>query len=159
MRMHAPLEDCPIHCPIYEKTDSNPRKHESCPDLPGFPRPIESDQPTAQVCRCATASVATTANVLRFHDKLTVPDIGWNPSKCLGSAGGTTGQIRHSDIIGATAWPPARGLVEPITLAGDGFRASQWQNRTADAGQARRLGVNGRARLDLLVVLSGGRIQ
>jgi hypothetical protein len=37
---------------------SDPRKHECGPDLPGFPRPIESDQPTVQACHFATAGVA-----------------------------------------------------------------------------------------------------
>jgi hypothetical protein len=56
------------------KGESNPRKHESCPETLDFLRLVDSDEPAAQACRQAPAGVATTAIGLRIHDKLTVPD-------------------------------------------------------------------------------------
>jgi hypothetical protein len=57
-----------------ELVESNPGKHESCPDLLDFLRPIDSDGTTAQMRRQAPAGTAATAIGLGIHDKLTVPD-------------------------------------------------------------------------------------
>jgi hypothetical protein len=57
-----------------ELVDSNPGRHESCPDLPDFPRPIDSDEPAAQTSHHTPAGAAATAIGLRFDDMVTVPD-------------------------------------------------------------------------------------
>jgi hypothetical protein len=56
------------------KAESNPRKHESCPDLLDFLRLVDSDEPVAQACRQAPAGVTAMTIGLRFHDNLSVPD-------------------------------------------------------------------------------------
>jgi hypothetical protein len=45
------------------KGESNPRKHESCPETLDFLRLVDSDEPAAQACRQAPAGVAATAIV------------------------------------------------------------------------------------------------
>jgi hypothetical protein len=56
------------------KGESNPRKHESCPETLDFLRLVDSDEPAAQACRQAPAGVAAMTIGLLFHDKLRVPD-------------------------------------------------------------------------------------
>jgi hypothetical protein len=57
-----------------ELVESNPGKRESCPDLPNFPRLIDSDEAAAQTGRHTPAGAAAPTIGLRFRDKLTAPD-------------------------------------------------------------------------------------